>query len=82
MHITMIIANLLSIAFYLGVLFLFPSHLIISRLDWKFFGWVLLILMISWLPLYVARRILKEVDPSDSEKLMKNVKREMINTEY
>lgn len=79
MHIVMIIANLLSLFLYILVMLCFPSHLIISRLDWTFFLWVLLILVVSWVPLYVAKKILKIVDPSDSEKLMKNVQRDMIN---
>jgi hypothetical protein len=52
----------------------------ISELDAKFFGWVILILIMSWLPLYLIRRILKLVDPSDYEKLMEHVSRETINT--
>lgn len=76
----MIISNLLSVVIYLLTLILFPHHLMISELDAKFFGWVILILIMSWLPLYLIRRILKLVDPSDYEKLMEHVSRETINT--
>ena len=72
----MIIANILSAIVYLLTLYMIPEHLNISEVfDWSFFGWVLLILLISWAPLYISRWIYKKVDPTDSEKLMKNVKR-------
>ncbi|CAD8045715.1 unnamed protein product [Paramecium sonneborni] len=81
LHIFMILANLLSVLIYLMTLLLFPQQLLVQdTIDVPFFGWVFLILLMSWLPLYVLRRIQKLVDPSDHEKLMDQVQRETINT--
>jgi hypothetical protein len=46
----------------------------------KFFVFVIIIVLASWGPLYVVKLILKYADPSDFEKIMKNVKRDKINT--
>jgi hypothetical protein len=45
-----------------------------------FFGWVFLIVLLSWGPIYAYKLISKKVDPSDFEKIMKHVKRNAINT--
>ncbi|CAK83243.1 unnamed protein product (macronuclear) [Paramecium tetraurelia] len=81
LHIYMILSNLLSVLIYLMTLLLFPEQLLVQdTIDVPFFGWVILILLMSWVPLYILRRILKSVDPSDYEKLMDQVQRETINT--
>lgn len=71
----MIISNVASALVYVGVIFAFPKQLLVSDMTPKFFGYVILIVAVSWGPLYVTSLVLKRLDPSDFEKIMKNVKR-------
>jgi hypothetical protein len=45
-----------------------------------FFLSVLIIVMFSWGPIFLTQLILGYIDPSDYQKIMKNVKRKKINT--
>lgn len=76
----MIISNIGSAIIYVGTLYLFPEQLLVSSINWAFIGYVLAIVALSWLPLYIVKLVLKRLDPSDYEKIMKNVKRKKINT--
>jgi phospholipid-translocating ATPase len=71
----MIISNVASAIVYVGVIFAFPKQLLVSAMTPKFFAYVILIVMVSWLPLYLHKLLMKRLDPSDYEKIMKNVKR-------
>ena len=51
-----------------------------AEINAKFIFYVLTIVVVSWLPLFIVKLLLKKLDPSDFEKLMKNVKRRKINT--
>jgi phospholipid-translocating ATPase len=75
----MIISNIASALVYVGVIFAFPKQLLVSDMTPKFFGYVILIVSISWGPLFLAGLVLKKLDPSDFEKIMKNVKRQKVN---
>jgi len=52
----------------------------VAEINAKFIFYVLTIVVVSWLPLFIVKLLLKKLDPSDFEKLMKNVKRRKINT--
>jgi hypothetical protein len=76
----MIITNFLSAGFYIATVALFPQELNVSYMDANFFLSVLIIVAFSWAPLYLSQLILGYIDPSDYQKIMKNVKRKKINT--
>lgn len=76
----MIISNVLSAIIYIVTLFIFPEQLLVSKMDGHFFLCVFVIVLFSWGPLFITKLILQFVDPSDFEKIMKNVKRKKIMT--
>jgi hypothetical protein len=76
----MIITNLLSAAFYIATIALFPEELVVSYMNATFFLAVLFIVAFSWGPLFLIQLVLGYLDPSDYQKIMKNVKRKKINT--
>lgn len=80
LHIVMIISNIGSAIVYIATIYLFPDQLLVSKMNGIFFIYVTIIVLCSWLPLFICKLILKRVDPSDFEKIMKNVKRNKINT--
>ena len=51
-------------------------------MEWGFIGKILVIVLASWLPLFLFRIIKKYLDPSDFEKIMKTVKRKRIGTSF
>jgi hypothetical protein len=53
----------------------------VITMTWTFTGWVLVIMLISWCPLFLARVVMNYLDPSDFEKLMRNVKRDRIRVD-
>ena len=66
-----IICNVLSLLIYILTIKLFPMQLMLADMHWSFLGWIFIILFISWGPLYVMKLLLRAIDPSDFEKLMK-----------
>jgi phospholipid-translocating ATPase len=80
LHIVMIISNLGSALTYLLTIYLMPQLLVVSKLSGKFFLTLLIIVIASWLPLYLLQLVIQKFDPSDYEKIMKQVKRQKIRT--
>lgn len=76
----MILSNFGSAILYILTIYLFPKQLLVSAMTPKFFIYVLIIVVVSWGPLYILKLILRKLDPTDFEKIMKNVKRDKINT--
>ncbi|CAD8189038.1 unnamed protein product [Paramecium pentaurelia] len=80
LHIVMIISNVASAVIYILSIMWFPNQLLVSAMTFQFFFYVIVIVLVSWSPCFIAQKILKKYDPSDYEKIMANVKRELINT--
>lgn len=76
----MILSNIGSAVFYVLTIYLFPKQLLVSAMTPGFFLFVILIVLASWGPPFIVKLILRKADPSDFEKIMKNVKRDKINT--
>ena len=43
-------------------------------IDWGFIKNIFIITLVSWLPLHLARWLLRKYDPSENEKIMKKVR--------
>lgn len=74
----MVFMVILSLIVYIMTIYFFKDELLVTTLNWEFFGWVLFIMFISWLPLYISRVIMKITYPSDFEKIMKYVDRKSV----
>lgn len=61
----MIISNISSALVYIATIYLFPEQLSIVYMDAKFFFYVIIIVGVSWLPLFIAKLILRKTNPSD-----------------
>lgn len=64
-HIVMIVSNVGSALVYLLVLYLFPNQLLVSKMDGQFFLFVFVIIILSWVPLYIVQLIMQYCNPSD-----------------
>jgi len=49
----MIVSNIFSAIFYIGTILLLPEQLVVSEMTAEFFGWIILIVVISWAPIFV-----------------------------
>lgn len=69
----MIFAQLLTLFIYvMSIIFLrnyISTAIITSEFVWK----VLVIVLISWSPIYIFKKLKKKCDPSEEEKLMMKV---------
>ena len=79
LHILMIASQLLSVLIYFLSLWMLSSILDVSYITWMFLLKVVVITAISFLPLYLINWVRKKVDPSDFEKVMRDVKKDKIN---
>lgn len=66
----MLISQILSLFIYFYTIIFFNNVFDISYLDWLFFGKIIAITLISWLPLHLLKLVIKRVDPTDYEKIM------------
>jgi hypothetical protein len=51
----------------------------LDTIDFEFIWRMLLLTAISWVPPFVFKYIMKKIDPSDFEKVMKHTKTQKIN---
>lgn len=75
----MIAGQALSILVYFLSILLLNSILDVYYITWMFLFKVIIVSLVSFGPLYLMRRIRKIFDPTDYEKVMKNVKRKKID---
>lgn len=80
LHIFMIISQIFSVLIYFISIWTLRSMLDVSYISWLFLLKVLVITAISFVPLYVLSWLRRKLDPTDYEKVMRNVKTKRINT--
>ena len=73
----MIVSMLFSIIIYFLCIYFLRSYLFLSELNWEFVGKMTLITAASWVPPYLFKVIMKRIDPSDYEKVMRHKKNKL-----
>lgn len=79
LHIFMIVSQVFSVLIYFLSIWTLRSMLDVSYISWMFLLKVLVITAISFVPLYVLSWLRRKLDPTDYEKVMRNVKTRRIN---
>jgi hypothetical protein len=68
---------------YMAAILLFPNTLLVSDISWDMIGRIVIIVfLLSWGPLFLLTFLLRKIYPSDFQKIMKNVKKKVINTGF
>lgn len=69
----MIFAQLLTLFIYFMSIIFLRNYIDTSIINGEFVWKVLVIVFISWFPIFAFKKIKKKCDPSDEEKLMMKV---------
>ncbi|KAM3127182.1 hypothetical protein pb186bvf_020701 [Paramecium bursaria] len=80
-HLFQILTTVLSTIIYILTLWLFPELLTVSEIGWILLLNSIIIVLISWLPIFLVQIIMRKLYPDDFEKIMKSVKRKRIRVD-
>lgn len=69
----MIFAQLLTLFIYVMSIIFLRNYISVSIISADFVWKVLVIVLVSWSPIYVFKKLKKKCDPSEEEKLMMKV---------
>lgn len=69
----MIFAQLFTLFIYVLSIIFFRNYISTSIITTEFVWKVLVIVIVSWSPIYVFKKLKKKCDPSEEEKLMMKV---------
>lgn len=69
----MIFAQLLTLFIYIMSIIFLRNYIDVSIITGEFVWKVLVIVFISWSPIFIFKKIKKKCDPSEEEKLMMKV---------
>lgn len=82
MHILTIITNVASLILYLCILLFMNTLLQLANImEWDFIWKILVLVSLSWFPLWIFKILKKKLDPTDYEKIMQKVTQKFINTQ-
>jgi phospholipid-translocating ATPase len=67
----MVVSSILTFVVYVLSILLLRSYFDTSYITWQFVLKVVAITLVSWLPLHIAKWIIKMVDPSEDDRIRK-----------
>jgi|JI6StandDraft_1071083.scaffolds.fasta_scaffold01364_23 phospholipid-translocating ATPase len=69
-----LISQILTFVVYIASIILFQQYIDVSVMDFAFAKKVALIVVLSWLPMHMVKLIRQKYDPTENEKIMKDIK--------
>lgn len=69
-----LISQILTFAVYIASIIMFREYIDLSIVDWNFAKKVAIIVLLSWGPIHIIKLLRMKYDPTENEKIMKEIK--------